>query len=263
MAAWEKSSVEISNLADLESALADAQALEIPAFWRGHSVATWDLIPRIFRGAEATYRESDLLQKFRLRGASRIENPPRFKDESEWIRLARHYGLPTRLLDWTYSPIVALYFATCDAQHFNEDACLWCLNPHRLNLHFKSGDTILVPSNKRVKRLIKDAFGNKEPDGHDILAIAAGEIDIRMLVQQAAYTIHQNANGADLRKLTNPAAPILRQFIIPKGAKQHVRELLSRLGISVATLFPDLGHLADELRERSLMESDHRNDIQH
>jgi hypothetical protein len=45
-----------------------------------------------------------------------------------WLAVAQHHGLPTRLLDWTYSPYVALHFATANLSNYDKDAAIWCVN---------------------------------------------------------------------------------------------------------------------------------------
>jgi len=110
---------QVTNIADYISRLGDLA----PAIYRGQG-SDWPLLPGVIRSSLVAahvrnpHLEKNLLERFRLRAASYL---PSLEDTSAvgWWRcmaLAQHHGLPTRLLDWTYSPLTALFFAL-DSQH--------------------------------------------------------------------------------------------------------------------------------------------------
>jgi hypothetical protein len=103
---------------------------------------------------------------------------------------------------------------------------------------------MLVSRTDWVRHLAHGAFHPTQNAGlpYSALAFAADERDLRMLVQQAAFTIHRDA--ADFVCPT----PILQRFVVPEKSKPHLRWLLRNAGISVGTLFPDLSNLADDIR---------------
>ena len=73
--------------------------------------------------------ENDLINKFRQNANLLVEQSP--KTDFDWLFVMQHYGVPTRLLDWTESPLVGLYFAV--TEHPNADGTLWVLKPIELN----------------------------------------------------------------------------------------------------------------------------------
>jgi hypothetical protein len=97
-----------------------------PLVFRGLSRADYDLKTSLIRlGATSYQPEEHLLrnfQKYARRDAAQGESV------WNWLAFGQHHGLPTRLLDWTYSPYVALHFATENLAEFNKDGVVWCVN---------------------------------------------------------------------------------------------------------------------------------------
>jgi hypothetical protein len=240
-----------SFLSALNEAHRDLRGLQ--PFWRGHAHIDWPLTPEVFRAPPSGhhYPEVTLIRTFMGQAESRTQRCPAHDDFVGWLILARHFGLPTRLLDWTMSPLVALYFAV---EHQNDaDGALWALDPGGLNQDMIAEDRQLIVDDTPVRELVSLAFepvAGVHPEASTravgrVLAVGAREIDPRVMVQQGAFTIH-----GDRTDIAATGVPWLVGFRIKREAKEILRENLRQLGITRSGLFPDLGSLAHDLKHK-------------
>ena len=167
-----------------------------------------------------------------------------------WLALGQHHGLPTRLVDWTYSPFVALHFATEHPRDFGEDGVVWCVNfvkahqllPKQLRrlLEQENSDALTVEMLDEIVSL--PAFDSlaREPF---VAFIEPPSLDDRILNQFALFSIVSNpAIGLDEWIGQHP--DLVRRVVVPAELKWEVRDKLDQANINERTLFPGLDGLS-------------------
>jgi FRG domain-containing protein len=157
----------------------------------------------------------------------------------------RHYGLPTRLLDWTESVSVAAFFATRPDTDDSIPAAIWMLSPGHLN-RVTVGNFIPFLTHQAISSVVESAFWPDRPLNLPTMAVMAPRNDPRLVAQVANFTIHGSRQPLEVREDTDR---FLARVQIPADAKGRIREDISMLGMRLANLFPDLEHLAEELSE--------------
>lgn len=157
--------------------------------------------------------------------------------------LAQHHGIATRLLDWTLNPLAALYFAV--SGHSRADGVIFAFNAKEL------GDPLDIRDN-RFKQAVDAVFGDAEIKfDAKILPVLPDLTAGRMLQQNSCFTLHTpplRLNSGDNFRLIPAQIPNVQKYTIPKGRKSALLVTLRRLGVSQATLFPDLDHVAKEIK---------------
>ncbi len=166
-------------------------------FWfRGHARLEWTLVPSALRPRSLAQRNRalGLLDGFRQVAELKVVRRPEADDELGWHQVAQHYGLPTRLLDWTENPLAALYFACWE--HVEADGVVFVVNPSDLNRSSKPGlGRVLDPQRDRV--LIESYVGltgRLSRRGSGPLAVNPVWNSERILTQRGKFTIHGSSN---------------------------------------------------------------------
>lgn len=215
-------------------------------WWRGQAHEEWDLLPQLYQKG-FTANESDLSHLFLSKAKVRHSKCPKSDDYYSWLLLMQHNGLPTRLLNWSESILVATYFAVSEKKYMEQAGALWGMDPTLLNQHQINRKGILVHQNDEVKNLFDQAFLSSDGDGKDqrTLAVLTDQLDVKQVVQYSAFTIH----GTDcaINRFMG-WEKFLVKYEIPITAKSGLLQALDLLGIKKSFLFPDLEHLADDLQ---------------
>lgn len=221
-----------------------------PTLWyRGQANLSWKLIPSIQRTSSLKNKEHIFCTSFYHR-ASQILNPKIPKDSyAEWIPLMQHYGLPTRLLDWSYSPLVALYFATFDEENSIYDGNVTIIVPEIINLLNGLKAYIYPIDSNHANKLLECAFYAKKNNGtnsRSIIACFPISNEIRIYAQRAGFTLHGPDSSFENIKEKN----CIFNLIIPSNRKLYFKDILNILDFQESFLFPDLTHIAQQVLKR-------------
>jgi hypothetical protein len=227
--------------------------------YRGQSCESWSLEPSAFRGMDivgsfnigikekALSVEHEIYNNF----YNRLTRDLRFSNPWETLFYAQHYGVPTRLLDWTANPLVALYFVVSEEP--TTDGAMWCLaysKEHRQML-------AQLPQNLAFLRNFQN-IQSPEPFEQDIsselMIIQPPSVDTRMFNQSALFSVQFTSEPdnfiVDHAFVLNRKTDQLLKIIIPAGYKAKIKDDLEKMGINASFIYPDIQGIAQYLREK-------------
>lgn len=237
-------SLEIKSVASFVALTTEQpRRFAIDSLYRGHRDTNWTLKPSIAREPRGLGHEQNRCILFMNAARTRHRPCPEPHDGAGWLFLMQHYGLHTRLLDWTESPLVALYFAV--ETDVETDSTVYVLDADRLNTIQNHGRGLVLPTHPAAIKLTAGAFQVNEPND-DVAAILPPEMDYRMLLQRSAFTLHGDATALEAH---DRHSEFLNKINIANKHRQEIRRQLSVLGINRAHLFPDLQNLSLHLNQ--------------
>jgi hypothetical protein len=246
-----KIETETDSLSSVSDLLSRIQGVRGALYFRGQADWTWRLNPTIAR--QYTYagktltgftevQERDLLHRFRRHT---YQYRGRVLNEWENLFLARHHGLPVRLLDWTTNPLVAMYWACLHSSASRTDGAIWWFKRREAN-----------------KLMHLDIFQNENPlEISGIRLIFPFYPSQRMITQAGVFTIHSEPSK-DIKQLSaddyaDEDCDIESggMFLVTAGKKFNILLELERMEINLRTLLPELDGIASGLWHSEILRS--------
>jgi hypothetical protein len=181
-----------------------------------------------------------------------------------WLAIAQHHGLPTRLMDWTYSPMVALHFATSDIESFHKDGVVWGINYVKANQFLPSPLKSVIRdegSNTFTADMLDGVCANlsdldalsSEPY---VLFLEPPSLSDRITNQYALFSLMNGSQNVLHDWLSNHPSLYFR-ILIPASLKWEVRDKLDQANITERVLFPGLEGLSNWLKRLYSPNSNH------
>ena len=245
-------------------------------FFRGHSNAkTFELKPSIYRN-NAWIDSEEILFKELV-----SHNPEEFKDchsTMEYLVKMQHYSLPTRLLDLTTNPLIALYFAVCEFENLHGEVLV--LRIPKQNIRYYDSDTVSVISNLAKcskdfecdSSLPKDKFNDLEHIGYllhqigfekphfqkcidpndinQVLCVKVKQSNPRIVNQSGAFLLFGvNNQKGEMAQIQDSWLPMKvdKKLLIYK--KNKIKKDLELMGITASFVYPEMENFARKLKE--------------
>jgi len=216
--------------------------------FRGMADASWAPETSLQRmGGDFSRLEQHLIRAFRK--YAYMEGG---EHSSLWNLLAQaqHHGLPTRLLDWTYSPYVALHFVTDDVERSHLDGAIWCVDYKKTNLLLpqsllaalrrEEANIFSTEMLETVAATLPDFDGSS--DDSFLVLFEPPSLGSRIINQFALFSV-LSSTGLGLHEWLRSHPDVYRRIVIPSDLKWEIRDKLDQANVNERVLFPGLDGL--------------------
>ena len=225
--------------------------------FRGHTEFSWRLAPRLERVCEIDdllNAEEHMLTEFRSKAHLYAEHLPRTDDTLGWLSTMQHHGVPTRLLDWTYSAFVAMFFAI-ETVGQEGNGAIWAIDAEALDRVFQARARGILPPGSRPRKIGPEQFDTIafrpafEAESFGLVGLMLPSFHVsRLSSQQGCFLINCNYR----MKFEESLADMMEQgpvsWLFRITFSQSIRltclRRLMHFNVHPATLFPDLEGLA-------------------
>jgi len=249
MTSWEKF---YADILDAIKEINETKSL-IP-FFRGEDNNETPLVPSLFKPGIDSGSENNLYLEFEAYSALFFSHDYQPTNSWEVLFEMRHHGLQTRLLDWTGSFAVALYFALNGKNVKNP--CIWILDPIELNKKSIDYPRIISVGYNNPKLDYMEIFLRDPQIDKDILdlrkrfvnpiAIYPIKTHARLLAQDGHFTVH----GSSTKPINEIYPACVKRYDIPESAIPDAKQFLKMANMNEFTLFPDLDGLCRHLKKK-------------
>ncbi len=243
---------ELQDILYAEAWRPSLQRYRSPFVFRGLSNKDYRLETTLIRlGGNIQKIEAHLLRNFRKYAHRDIVEGDSIW---HWLSVAKHHGLPVRLLDWTYSPFVAMHFATADIDKFDLDGAIWAVN--YLNAHSHLPDVLRSGLDVGAHAFDVEMLSNLLESLEALDTTSASDfaiffeppsIDDRIVNQFSLFSI-MSSPTAVLDDWLKEHDFIFKKIIIPAALKWEIRDKLDQANITERVLFPGLDGVSTWLK---------------
>lgn len=252
-----------------------------------------ELFPTVFRDLSGKMKDYNDLREYENELYSEynrysIQYLPYYESLADWLASAQHFGLKTRLIDWTYNPLVALFFAVNNEETEVDSYILSAEKKYTINEFFYFSETTSQSdefTNKRIWQIRKnlswidthfefpsycnfpkndeqsETFYKNVRQKKEICFLETNNANPRIIAQEGIFQLCRfptsDTCSSTIEQIENNLIDEIRNnihciYVIPHSIKSHLRDLLNNLNINTPKLFPDLENICKFINSKSL-----------